>query len=113
MEVCYNETIALYKTEWEATPFMNMKKSIKRTVWIRTVAALVSILLFSFVTTANILRIQGVQSANTQAAALLQRAQAAETAHYKWASNLSNALYAGTEFTGSTDPTGCILDLWR
>ncbi len=112
MEVCYNETIALYKTEWEATPFMNMKKSIKRTVWIRTVAALVSILLFSFVTTANILRIQGVQSANTQAAALLQRAQAAETAHYKWASNLSNALYAGTEFTGSTDPTGCILGKW-
>ena len=112
MEVCYNETIALYKTEWEATPFMNMKKSIKRTVWIRTVAALVSILLFSFVTTANILRIQGVQSANTQAAALLQRAQAAETAHYKWASNLSNALYAGTEFTSSTDPTGCILGKW-
>ncbi|WP_325200377.1 methyl-accepting chemotaxis protein [Oscillibacter sp.] len=91
---------------------MNMKKSIKRTVWIRTVAALVSILLFSFVTTANILRIQSVQSANTEAAALLQRAQGAETAHYKWASNLSNALYAGTEFTGSTDPTGCTLGQW-
>ena len=88
------------------------KKSIKRTVLIRTVAALISILLFSFVTTANILRIQSVQNANTQAAALLQRAQAAETAHYKWASNLSNALYAGTEFTGSTDPTGCILGKW-
>ncbi len=112
MEVCYNKTVAQYKTEWEATPFMNMKKSIKRTVWIRTVAALVSILLFSFVTTANILRIQSVQSANTQAAALLQRAQGAETAHYKWASNLSNALYAGTEFTGSTDPTGCTLGQW-
>ena len=91
---------------------MNMKKSIKRTVWIRTVAALASILLFSFVTTANILRIQSVQSANSQAAALLQRAQGAETAHYKWASNLSNALYAGTEFTGSTDPTGCTLGKW-
>ena len=101
-----------HKTEWEDTPFMNMKKSIKRTVWIRTVAALVSILLFSFVTTANILRIQGVQDANTQAAALLQRAQGAETAHYKWASNLSNALYAGTEFTGSTDPTKCTLGQW-
>ena len=91
---------------------MNMKKSIKRTVWIRTVAALASILLFSFVTTANILRIQSVQNANTQAASLLQRAQGAETAHYKWASNLSNALYAGTEFTGSTDPTGCTLGQW-
>ena len=91
---------------------MGMGKSIKRTVWIRTVAALVSILLFSFVTTANILRIQAVQSSNAQAAALLQRAQSAETAHYRWASNLSNALYAGTEFTGSTDPTGCTLGQW-
>ncbi|MDE6454986.1 MAG: CZB domain-containing protein, partial [Dysosmobacter sp.] len=89
-----------------------MKKSIKRTVWIRTIAALASILLFSFVTTANILRIQGVQSANTQAANLLQRAQGAETAHYRWASNLSNALYAGAEFTGSTDPTTCTLGQW-
>ena len=68
------------------------KKSIKRTVLIRAVAALVSILLFSFVTTANILRIQSVQNSNTRAAELLQRAQGAETAHYKWASNLSNAL---------------------
>ena len=91
---------------------MSMKKSIKRTVWIRTVAALASILLFSFVTTVNILRIQSVQSSNAQAAALLQRAQGAETAHYKWASNLSNALYAGSEFTGSTDPTGCTLGQW-
>nr|WP_325183618.1 methyl-accepting chemotaxis protein [uncultured Oscillibacter sp.] len=88
------------------------KKSIKRTVLIRAVAALVSILLFSFVTTANILRIQSVQNSNTRAAELLQRAQGAETAHYKWASNLSNALYAGAEFTGSTDPTKCTLGQW-
>ncbi len=91
---------------------MSKQTSIKRTMWIRTVAALASILLFSFVTTANILRIQSVQSANTQAAALLQRAQGAETAHYKWASNLSNALYAGTDFTGSIDPTACTLGQW-
>ena len=81
-------------------------------MWIRTIAAVASILLFSFVTTANILRIQSVQDSNTQAAELLQRAQGAETAHYKWASNLSNALYAGAEFTGSTDPTACTLGQW-
>ncbi len=91
---------------------MNLKKSIKRTVWIRAVAALASILLFSFVTTANILRIEAVQDDNTQAAELLQRAQAAEAAHYRWASNLSNALYAGAEFTGSADPTACTLGQW-
>ena len=58
---------------------MDKRKSIKRSVWIRTAAALASVLLFSFVTTANILRIQGVQNTNTQAASLLQRAQGAET----------------------------------
>lgn len=89
-----------------------MQKSIKRTVLIRTVAALISILLFSLVTTFNILRIQAVQKDSTQATALLQRAQAAETAHYRWASNLSNALYAGSEFTGSIDPTTCVLGQW-
>lgn len=88
------------------------KNSIRRTVLIRTAAALVSILLFSFVTTFNILRIQSVQTKTTAAEALLQRAQAAEAAHYKWASGLSSALYAGTEFTGSTDPTTCVLGKW-
>lgn len=43
---------------------------------------------------------------------LLDQVQQAETAHYKWAANLSNALYSGTEFTGSTEPTGCVLGKW-
>ena len=43
---------------------------------------------------------------------MLDHAQAAETAHYKWAANLSNALYVGTEFTGSMDHTGCVLGKW-
>ena len=38
-----------------------------------------------------------------QARSMLDQAQKAEAAHYKWSSNLSNALYAGTEFTGSMD----------
>ena len=60
---------------------MGKNKSIRRTVLIRTAAALLSVLLFSVVTTVNILRIQSVQNSNTQAADLLQRAQGAETAH--------------------------------
>ncbi len=75
-------------------------------------AALASIILFSFMTTFNIFRIQATQSEASQANALLDRAQRAETAHYKWSSNLSNALYAGTEFTGSIDPTTCVLGQW-
>ena len=89
-----------------------MGKSIKRSVTIRVAFALAAMLLFSFITTANTFKIQGTQEQAQQASALLDRAQKAEAAHYKWSQNLSNALYAGTEFTGSTDPTGCVLGKW-
>ena len=89
-----------------------MGKSIKRSVMIRVVCAIVATLLFSFVTTFNILRIESVQEKNVQAAAMLSQIQQAEVAHYKWSANLSNALYAGTEFTGSLDYTACVLGKW-
>ncbi len=89
-----------------------MKNSIKRSVSIRVVATLSATLLLSFLTSFNIFRIQTTQAETQQANALLQRAQQAETAHYKWASSLSNALYAGAEFTGSIDPTTCVLGQW-
>lgn len=89
-----------------------MRNSIKKMVGVRVIAALVSVLLFSIMVTVNILRIEATQRASVEANSLLSRVQSAETAHYKWASNLSNALYAGTEFTGSIDPTSCILGQW-
>ena len=89
-----------------------MRKSIKKQVLIRMAAAVASVFLFSFVTTANILRIQAIHRENASYNTLLQRAQAAETAHYRWANNLSNALYAEADFTGSTDPTSCALGQW-
>ncbi len=89
-----------------------MGKSIKRSVWIRVAAALVSVLLFSVMITVNIIRMDRAQEANEQATALLNRCHEAETAHYKWSSNLSNALYASTEFTGSTQPDTCVLGKW-
>lgn len=76
------------------------------------ICALVAVLLFSVMMTVNILRVDRTQTASAQANALLDKAQRAETAHYKWSSNLSNALYAGTEFTGSIDPTTCVLGQW-
>ena len=88
-----------------------MRKSIKRTVFIRVAAALLSILLFSGVTTFNLLRVEGMQERNAQTVALLNNAQSAETAHYRWALNLSNALYAGGQFPG-TDDTQCVLGQW-
>lgn len=89
-----------------------MRKSIKTMVGIRVAVALVAIILFSVMMTVNIIRISNTQTASAQANALLDRAERAEVAHYKWSSNLSNALYAGTEFTGSIDPTTCVLGQW-
>ena len=88
-----------------------MRKSIKQVVFIRVIAALMSILLFSGVTTFNLLRIKGMQEDNMQTSALLSQIQSAETAHYKWSGNLSKALYAGGEFPG-TDDTQCVLGQW-
>lgn len=89
-----------------------MRKSIKVMVGSRVVAALLAVMLFSVLTTINILNMEASEEANISINAVLQKAQKAEAAHYKWAGNLSNALYSGTEFTGSTDPTGCVLGKW-
>lgn len=89
-----------------------MRKSIKIMAGIRVVAALLAVLLFSLLTTKNIFDMEVSETNNAAMNALLQRAQMAEAAHYKWSSNLSNALYSGAEFTGSTDPTGCVLGQW-
>lgn len=89
-----------------------MRKSIKVMVGILVAAAFLSILLFSFLTTKNIIKMDRSEEFNVEVNELLQRAQKAEVAHYKWASNLSSALYSGTEFTGSTDHTGCVLGQW-
>lgn len=87
-------------------------KSIKRSVNVRVVFALISILLLSFMTTYNTFRIKTTEARSEEVAQVLERAEAAEVAHYKWLTNLSNALYAGTEFTGSMDPTTCALGQW-
>ena len=89
-----------------------MRKSIKIMAGTRVAAALLAVILFSILTTQNIYKMEDSSEANIAVNALLQRAQKAETAHYKWSSNLSNALYNGSEFTGSTDPTGCVLGQW-
>lgn len=89
-----------------------MRKSVKLMVGTRVAAAFLSMVLFSVLTTKNIINMDRSEEKNLAVHSLLSRVQQAEAAHYKWASNLSNALYAGTEFTGSTDPTGCVLGQW-
>lgn len=89
-----------------------MNRSIKTMVGIRVVAALLSVIVFSVMTTLNIFHIQSTQSNSEQVNSLLSTMQTAETAHFKWSANLSSALYSGTEFTGSKDPTTCVLGKW-
>ncbi len=89
-----------------------MRKSIKIMAGVRVAAALLAVMVFSVMTTKNIYNMEDSAAANVAVNEVLQRAQKAETAHYKWSSNLSNALYANMEFTGSTDPTGCVLGQW-
>ena len=89
-----------------------MRKSIKKMFGVRVTATLISVLLLSGVTTVNILRVEEMRTANAEAEMVLSKAQAAEVAHYKWSVGLSNALYEGMEFTGSTDPTSCVLGKW-
>ncbi len=89
-----------------------MRKGIKMMVGARVAAALISVLLYSVLISVNIFGIKEIQQKSVQANELLQKIQSAETAHYKWSSGLSNALYAGAEFTGSIDPTTCVLGQW-
>ena len=89
-----------------------MRKSIKKMFGVRVAATLISVLLLSGVTTVNILRVEEMRTANAEAEMVLSKAQAAEVAHYKWSVGLSNALYEGMEFTGSTDPNSCVLGKW-
>lgn len=89
-----------------------MRKNVKIMVGIRVAAALIALLLFSITITKSLQGIKDSEKVNHEVSTLLERARGAEVAHYKWSSNLSNALYANKEFTGSTDPTGCILGQW-
>lgn len=89
-----------------------MKGSIKKMVGIRVITATIAIVVYSLFVTANVFVIKNTQKESVAANTLLDTIEKAEVAHYKWSSGLSNALYAGKEFTGSMDPTSCVLGQW-
>ena len=89
-----------------------MFTSIKRSVLIRIAASVLATLLFCVMVLVNVGSIKKANTLTEDANALLARAYNAEAAHYRWSSNLSNALYAGAEFTGSLDYTACALGQW-
>lgn len=60
------------------------RKSIKISVLIRVIGALATTLLFSFMITFNLLRIDSTREHTDSVFALQTRALNAEIAHYKW-----------------------------
>lgn len=89
-----------------------MRKSINKMVGIRVATTVAAVLIYSFAVTANIFVIKDTQRDSIEATTLLDTIEKAEVAHYKWSAGLSNALYAEKEFTGSIDPTTCVLGQW-
>ena len=89
-----------------------MRKSINKMVGIRVATTIAAVLRYSFSVTASIFSIKDTQNTSIEATTLLDTIEKAEVAHYKWSSGLSNALYEGKEFTGSMDPTACVLGQW-
>lgn len=89
-----------------------MRKSIKTMVGIRVFFAFAAVLVYSLVVTFNVFLIKDAANSSSDANTMLDTIEKAETAHYKWSSGLSSALYAGIEFEGSMDPTACVLGKW-
>ena len=88
------------------------KHSIKLHVWARVAAVLFAALLMGVVVNISIRFIRTVEQSNEQANTMLSQAQAAQTAHYLWYSQLGDSLYTGTAFAGTMDPTACGLGQW-
>lgn len=89
-----------------------MRRSIKISVGFLAAVTFLAVVLCSVTTTKNLFNMEESEAVSVEVNALLQTVQKAEAAHYKWSGNLCNALYSGAEFTGSTDPTGCVLGQW-
>ena len=81
-------------------------------VGIRVAFAFAAVLVYSLVVTFNVFLIKDAANSSSAASQMLDTIEKAETAHYKWSSGLSSALYAGIEFEGSLDPTACVLGKW-
>lgn len=81
-------------------------------VGIRVAFAFAAVLVYSLVVTFNVFLIKDAATSSSDASEMLDTIEKAETAHYKWSSSLSSALYAGIEFEGSMDPTTCVLGKW-
>lgn len=89
-----------------------MKHSIKTAVWIRVIIIFLVVIISGSTTMIGIRGINQFNQSTRQATAILSTALNAEKAHYSWIENLSSAVGLGTDFTGSTDYTGCSLGQW-
>lgn len=89
-----------------------MKKSIKTSVISRAIITIILMVICYITITMSISNFKKAVEMEENASELSYQAQLAEVAHYKWSTNLSNALYTEAEFTGTIDHTTCNLGKW-
>ena len=89
-----------------------MKNSIKKSVARRVIATVCSILMVNVAVMLGLYLMSDAKAEVVSNNQVTARSYAAEAAHYKWAVGLSDTIFQGTAFTGSTDPTACGLGQW-
>ena len=71
---------------WKGLFCMRMRQSIRKSVWIRIILATLSILVFCVAVNISAFHVRSTQTAMTRSNSLLDQAQSAKSAHYKWCS---------------------------
>lgn len=89
-----------------------MKHSIKKSVWTRVIIIFAVVILSSALTFMALLRLTEFNRSTKSATEINSIVLGAQRAHYGWMENLASSIAFNTEFTGSTDYTGCELGKW-
>lgn len=89
-----------------------MKNSIKKAVWTRIAIIFAVVILCSGLTFLALLELTKFDNSTKEATKINNLALSAQRAHYGWMEDLSASIAFDTEFTGSTDYTGCELGRW-
>ncbi len=89
-----------------------MRHSIKQDVMIRIALIFFVVIISGIVTTTGMSRVRKNSKSTEEWTEIHALVLTAEKAHYGWVENLCSAVTIGTDFTGSTDYTGCVLGKW-
>lgn len=89
-----------------------IKESIKKQIWVRTLAAIAVVLIIAISVFISTRKLRAAESNMEHSIEAINKAFTSEVAHFRWSTSLGGAIYDGTEFTGSSEDTGCVLGKW-